>query len=72
MAAYAHCTVEKETLSIFLTGLVASTDGKQIVKVSGESTDPFELGTRLAKEAITQGATEILQQVSEFGSKAAA
>jgi hydroxymethylbilane synthase len=65
VAAYAHCTGEKEAISIFLTGLVASTDGKQVVKVSGEDIDPFELGNRLAQEAIAQGAGEILQRVSD-------
>lgn len=70
VAAYAHCSVEKGPLSIFLTGLVASADGKQMVKVTGNSTDPFELGSRLAKEAIAQGAAELLQQVTEYGPQA--
>jgi len=64
VAAFANCTGEKDTFSISLTGLVASTDGKQRIKVSGKSTDPFELGHRLAQEAIAQGAGEILQQVT--------
>lgn len=63
VAAYAHCTVEKETLRIFLTGLVASKDGKYMVKVRDNGTDPYELGHRLAQEAISQGAGEILQQI---------
>lgn len=45
---------------IALTGLVISEDGKKAVKVTGEGTDAFGLGTRLAKEAMTRGAGEIL------------
>jgi hydroxymethylbilane synthase len=45
---------------IQLTGLVISEDGRKAVKLAGEGTDAFELGTRLATEAITQGAREIL------------
>lgn len=64
VAAFANCTGDKKNLSIFMTGLVTSTDGKNRVKVSGKSNDPFELGNRLAQEAIAQGAREILQKVS--------
>lgn len=46
--------------SISLTGLVASTDGKRLIKVSGKGPDAYELGHRLAQEAIDQGAHEIL------------
>ncbi len=46
---------------ISLTGLVASTDGKRLVKVNGEGADPVELGKRLAQQALSQGAGEILQ-----------
>lgn len=48
---------------IYLIGSVASIDGKQLIKVTGESSDPFELGRRLASEATKQGANEILQGV---------
>ncbi len=47
-----------------LTGLVASLDGKKIIRVSGEAKDPDALGQRLAQEAIAQGAGEILRLVS--------
>jgi len=65
VAAFANCTGEKDNLSIFMTGLVASTNGKQRIKISGKSPDPFELGNRLAQEAIAQGAGEILQHVTD-------
>jgi hydroxymethylbilane synthase len=45
---------------INLMGLVASPDGRQIIKVRGQGDDPEELGQRLAQEAISQGASEIL------------
>jgi hydroxymethylbilane synthase len=44
---------------INLMGLVASPDGRQIIKVHGQGDDPEELGQRLAQEAISQGASEI-------------
>jgi hydroxymethylbilane synthase len=50
---------------ISLIGLVASIDGKRIIKVTGEDADPLELGRRLAKDAISQGAGEILQLVTD-------
>ena len=59
VAAYAD--LSHETLDISLTGLVASTDGKQIIKVSGSDNEPIDLGKQLAREALKQGAAEILQ-----------
>jgi len=59
VAAYAD--VSRETLDISLTGLVASTDGKQIIKVDGSGNEPIDLGVRLAHDALKQGAAEILQ-----------
>jgi hydroxymethylbilane synthase len=59
VAAYAD--LSHETLDISLTGLVASTDGKQIIKVSGSDNEPIDLGKQLAQEALKQGAAEILQ-----------
>lgn len=55
IAAYA--TVDHE---ITLTGLVATPDGTRLIKVSGSGNDPEELGARLAKDAISQGANDIL------------
>ena len=43
-----------------LRGLVASPDGKRIVRVTGEGSDARELGTRVAQQAIAEGASEIL------------
>jgi hypothetical protein len=46
-------------------GLVASIDGMKLIKVAGEGTDPFVLGKELAKQAIAQGANEILALIAE-------
>lgn len=46
--------------NIRLRGLVASPDGKRIVRVTGEGPDARELGTRVAQQAIAEGASEIL------------
>ena len=63
VAAYAAASGQQSTIS--LTGLVASVDGKQIIKVAGEGTDSLELGKRLAQEAIAQGANQILALTAE-------
>jgi hydroxymethylbilane synthase len=63
VAAYA--AVSERQLAIRLTGLVASIDGKQIVRVSGEGADPFDLGNCLAQEAVAKGADEILALIAE-------
>lgn len=55
VAAYA--SVDNQ---INLTGLVASPDGKQIIKVGGQGYDANQLGRELAQQAIAQGASEIL------------
>jgi hydroxymethylbilane synthase len=56
----AHAMIE--SLSLKLTGLVASTDGSEIVRgtVAGAHEEARALGQRLAKELIAQGADRIL------------
>jgi len=58
VAAYAQSLNQNAVIS--LTGLVASADGKECVKVYGEDADPLELGSRLAQEALSRGAGKIL------------
>ena len=58
VAAYA--VVSGQSLVVSLTGLVSSPDGKKAIRVSGEGEDAVELGKRLAKEALAQGAAMIL------------
>jgi hydroxymethylbilane synthase len=50
--------------TIQLTGLVASPDGKTIIKVSGEGNDVLGLGVDLARQALARGAGEILKPVT--------
>lgn len=59
----AYGTVDKEALNI--TGLVASTDGKRVVKdsVEGRSDRAEELGTVLAERLLDMGAREILEEL---------
>jgi len=60
VAAYAE-TVNGGQLSVIrMQGLVSSLDGLRMIKVSGEGLDARELGEKLAKEALAQGAAEIL------------
>jgi hydroxymethylbilane synthase len=59
----AHGTVDKEALN--LTGLVASTDGKSVIKdsIEGRSDRAEELGTVLAERLLKMGAWEILKEL---------
>lgn len=61
----AHATASSNPSSIHLTGLVASLDGKRVIKVLSEGNDPIELGNTLACIAIDQGAGEILVMNTE-------
>jgi hydroxymethylbilane synthase len=45
-----------------MRGLVASPDGKEVIRVRGLGEDPEDLGGRLAQEALAKGAAEILAQ----------
>jgi hydroxymethylbilane synthase len=61
----AYGVISSQQSAISLTGLVASVDGKQLIRVNGEGIDPLELGNELAQEAIAQGANEILALTTE-------
>lgn len=60
VAAYATTNSVPSSM-IRLTGLVISADGKTIVKVTGQGADALQLGNALAKQAIENGANEILK-----------
>lgn len=45
---------------IAITGLVASTDGQRVIRVSASGEDPQALGQDLAQQAIARGAEELL------------
>jgi hydroxymethylbilane synthase len=59
VGAYAHATAPRE---LRMLGLVSSIDGRDVVRVQGEG-DPEELGERLAREALSAGAQEILEAI---------
>jgi hydroxymethylbilane synthase len=59
VAAYAEMPGDQR-LEISLAGLVISEDGKRVVKVTGQGTDPIQLGNELAQNALQQGASQIL------------
>ena len=57
----AHATQKKG--KIHLAGLVGAPDGRAIIQVSGRSTNAWQLGAELARQAVAQGAQEILAGV---------
>jgi hydroxymethylbilane synthase len=60
VAAYAEILIGTHSPTIRLTGLVISVDGQKAIRVTGEGTDPLQIGHSLAQGAIAQGADEIL------------
>jgi hydroxymethylbilane synthase len=58
----ASATLEHGEGHVRMNGLVASVDGRTVVRVSGEG-EPFELGERLAREALAAGADRILEEL---------
>ncbi len=61
IAAYAEVAGE----AIILRGLVASPDGRQLVRGEGRGTkgDPEAVGTRIAEDLLARGAAEILKAI---------
>jgi hydroxymethylbilane synthase len=49
------------TSNLQLTGLVATSDGRRVIRVAREGADPIELGTHLAQAALAQGAAELIK-----------
>ena len=61
-APVAALAVTTTTPRVRLQGLVASVDGRQVVRVTGEG-EPADVGERLAEEALSRGADRILASV---------
>jgi hydroxymethylbilane synthase len=61
-APVAALAVTTTTPHVRLQGLVASVDGRDVVRISGEG-EPQELGVRLAEEALSRGADRILAAI---------
>jgi len=51
---------------LHLKGLIASPDGRLVLRVEGEGNDAKALGNRLAREALSQGAASILNEEPIF------
>lgn len=59
VAAYA--VVGGQPAAVHVSGLVASLDGRHVLRLSGEGGDPVEVGARLAQQALAQGAAELIK-----------
>ncbi len=59
VAAYAHLEAGK----LHLEGLVASLDGKRLIRLADLDDDPEALGKNLAQQALTQGAGDLLATI---------
>jgi len=57
----AHAVVSGQSPAISLTGLIASIDGRRVIRLSGESHDPVAAGAQLAERALAQGAAELIE-----------
>ncbi len=64
VAAFASLSAEQPA-NIRLTGLVASPDGKLVVRVAGEGPDALTLGSELACDALAQGADALLPMIAD-------
>jgi len=64
----AYGTISEDGNELALTGLVASTDGKTIIKdsLTGPAAEPESLGTRLAESLLGKGAWEILKDLYDL------
>jgi hydroxymethylbilane synthase len=60
VAAYAR----SEAGRLHLDGLVASLDGKRLIRLAGQGDDPISLGKSLARQALAQGAGDLLAAIS--------
>ena len=61
IAAHALPSSIAKGVGLRLTGLVASVDGRRVIRVSGAGADPLSLGAELAQQALGQGAGELLR-----------
>jgi hydroxymethylbilane synthase len=62
VGAYAEAILPQGALYVRLRGLVASPDGRDVVRVEGDGA-PEEVGARLAHDALRAGAFEILEAI---------
>ena len=60
IAAFANSEFRNHKSEIQLTGLVASVDGRHVIRVSGDGHEPHALGNQLAQRALDRGAGALL------------
>ena len=60
IAAFGTVKRPSGSTAIWLCGLVASADGREVVRVEGEGEDALELGRGLAEQALERGAGRLL------------
>lgn len=65
IAAYATVEGTWPRATLTMQALVATTDGRRLIRVDGRDKDGRALGTRLAKEAMQKGATDILSTLED-------
>jgi hydroxymethylbilane synthase len=65
IGAYASLDGESPEGPMTLTGMVASQDGKKLLKASASGTDPKSLGEHVARQLLEAGADAILAEVRE-------
>jgi hydroxymethylbilane synthase len=61
VAAYAQAQISNTKYQIAIEGLVASTDGRKVIRLRSQGDDSRSLGAELAREALAQGAGELLR-----------
>jgi hydroxymethylbilane synthase len=61
IAALGRPAISHQQSGIALTGLVASNDGRRVIRVTGTADDALALGAALAQAALAQGAQELLR-----------
>jgi len=64
IAAYAEYGMQNDGFRISLRGVVASHDGRKIIRVEGQGADALKLGNEFAQQAIAQGADKILKLIT--------
>ncbi|THF83783.1 hydroxymethylbilane synthase [Cohnella fermenti] len=65
IGAYAEAASGDASSAIKLTAMVASPDGSSVLRAEATGTDPFELGSQVAKELLARGADRILDEARE-------
>jgi hydroxymethylbilane synthase len=65
IGAYATKLSAEENGLLTLTGMVASPDGKQLLRETATGSDPLQVGTDVAEALIRRGADKILAEVRE-------